>query len=240
MFTIKQIHNTTYWYDPSQLSEDVELAFCIDYWKDENAILGSAKGRGTTWFVQGKIEALALRHYHRGGLFGKIVKDSYLFTGLTRTRAYQELTLLEKLISNNVNVPKPIAAKVTKTSSLSYSADILTQKISNAKDLVKILSSQSLSKASLHSIGVEIRKMHDAEVNHTDLNIHNIMIDDKDKVWIIDFDKCCQQAGNKWKEGNLSRLERSFDKEVELGNIDITHFCFEEIKKGYSNSTLDK
>lgn len=32
-------------------------------------------------------------------------------------------------------------------------------------------------------------KMHIASVNHTDLNIHNILIDDQGKVWAIDFDK---------------------------------------------------
>ena len=50
-------------------------------------------------------------------------------------------------------------------------------------------------------------------VNHTDLNIHNILIDDKDKVWIIDFDKCHQASEGRWRELNLERLKRSFLKE---------------------------
>ncbi len=40
---------------------------------------------------------------------------------------------------------------------------------------------------------VEVRKMHDAGVNHTDLNIHNILLDTTKRV-IIDFDKCGHQA----------------------------------------------
>lgn len=56
--------------------------------------------------------------------------------------------------------------------------------------------------------------MHNAGVNHTDLNIHNILIDDKDKVWIIDFDKCRKQEHGDWKKQNLERLLRSFKKEL--------------------------
>ncbi|MFA0173255.1 3-deoxy-D-manno-octulosonic acid kinase, partial [Vibrio splendidus] len=54
MFTTKQIHKTTYWYNPKLLTEDVELAFSVDYWKANQAILGHAQGRGTTWFVKGE------------------------------------------------------------------------------------------------------------------------------------------------------------------------------------------
>lgn len=67
--------------------------------------------------------------------------------------------------------------------------------------------------------------MHAAQVNHTDLNIHNILIDDNDKVWIIDFDKCYQQKGDDWKKGNWDRLKRSFVKEVTKRNI---HWSEEE------------
>ncbi|MFA0229768.1 lipopolysaccharide kinase InaA family protein, partial [Vibrio sp. 10N.261.45.A7] len=57
------------------------------------------------------------------------------------------------------------------------------------------------------------------QVNHTDLNIHNILIDENNTVWIIDFDKCYQQLGNSWKQGNLDRLKRSFIKELNKRQI---------------------
>ncbi|MEZ8825309.1 3-deoxy-D-manno-octulosonic acid kinase [Vibrio amylolyticus] len=236
MFTSKQIRNTTYWYNSTLLTEDVELVFSVEYWRDKNAIIGSAQGRGTTWFVKGNTGEFALRHYHRGGLFGKLVKDSYWFAGLDNTRAYQELLLLKTLIENHVNVPTPIAAKVERCG-IFYRADILVEKLDNAKDLVSILNTQKLSKVQLLTIGKEIRKMHEIGVNHTDLNIHNILINNN-KVWIIDFDKCRQQDGNEWKQGNLDRLKRSFVKEIQLGKINAENFCFQEIEKGYQNAPL--
>ena len=211
-------NNQAYWYDETLLSEPVVEAFDPDYWQQAGKVLGSATGRGTTWFVQTSAIAAALRHYRRGGLFGKLVSDSYWFTGWEKTRCYQELLLLKTLKQAGVNVPRPIAARAIR-SGFTYRADLLSEKIANARDLVAILQQAPLSSDMYRKIGQEIRKMHDAQVNHTDLNIHNILIDDQQQVWIIDFDKCAQKPGDDWKQSNLERLKRSFVKEVGKRNI---------------------
>ncbi len=215
--TVKK-NNITYWFDESLLSEPVEKVFDPAYWQQQDRTIGSAQGRGTTWFVQTQTVDAALRHYRRGGLFGKLVKDQYWFSGWEKTRSYQEFQLLNTLIEAGVNVPRPIAAKVEK-SGLIYRADLLSEKVANARDLVAILQENPLPAEMYQKIGQEIRKMHDAQVNHTDLNIHNILIDDQDKVWIIDFDKCHQQDGNDWKQANWDRLKRSFEKELNKRSI---------------------
>lgn len=137
----------------------------------------------------------------------------FWFAGWEKTRSYQEFMLLNHLRDAGVNVPRPIAARVQKHGLL-YKADLLSEKVPNARDLVSILQESPISDELYRKIGREIRKMHDAQVNHTDLNIHNILIDDQEKVWIIDFDKCYVQIGDSWKQGNLKRLKRSFEKEV--------------------------
>jgi 3-deoxy-D-manno-octulosonic acid kinase len=211
--------NQVIWFDESLISQDqAKHAFDAEYWQQKNKIIGSATGRGTTWFVELDTIQAALRHYRRGGLFGKLVEDSYLYFGDEKTRSYQEFELLKVLQRSGVNVPKPIAARVVK-GGVTYKADLLSEKIPNAQDLVAILREKPLPKEMYQKIGAEIRKMHEAQVNHTDLNIHNILIDDQDRVWIIDFDKCYQQPGDNWKQGNWDRLKRSFEKEVEKRNI---------------------
>ncbi len=80
----------------------------------------------------------ALRHYRRGGLFGKLVKDNYWFSGWEQTRCAQEFQLLLTLINAGVHVPRPIAARAVK-SGLTYQADLLSERIPNARDLVSIL-----------------------------------------------------------------------------------------------------
>ncbi len=183
-------------------------------------------------FIKLQSTIAALRHYHRGGLFGKIVRDQYLFLSLERTRSYAEFTLLQKLRGAGVNVPRPIAARVEQTG-LFYRADLLSEKISEASDLVDKLQIERLSGDNYKKIGLEIRKMHDVGVNHTDLNIHNILLDSEGKVWIIDFDKCKQQSGQKWKESNLNRLLRSFNKEKLKNNIHWNEEEFTSLLNGY-------
>lgn len=218
MQTLK-LYNQVIWFDESLIShEQVQHAFDAEYWQRKDKIIGSATGRGTTWFIELNSGQAALRHYRRGGLFGKIVEDSYVYLGNKNTRSYQEYVLLNLLKQSGVNVPKPIAARVVK-SGLTYQADLLSEKIPNARDLADILQENPLSKEMYHKVGAEIRKMHSAQVNHTDLNIHNILIDAHDKVWIIDFDKCFQKQGCDWKQSNWQRLKRSFEKEQSKRNI---------------------
>jgi 3-deoxy-D-manno-octulosonic acid kinase len=45
------------------------------------------------------------------------------------------------------------------------------------------------------------------------------MLDAEHRVWLIDFDKCGIKQGNNWKESNIARLKRSFEKEKRLRNI---------------------
>ncbi|WP_418113741.1 3-deoxy-D-manno-octulosonic acid kinase [Vibrio scophthalmi] len=212
MIEMIKTENQCIWFDSDIIDASDAAIFDANYWQANNKVVGSAKGRGTTWFVQLDSMQGALRHYRRGGLFGKLVEDNYWFSGWDKTRSAAEFSLLLSLREAGVNVPKPIAARAVK-SRLTYQADLLSERIPAARDLVSILQEKPLPAEIYQRIGLEIRKMHDAGVNHTDLNIHNILLDKQDKVWIIDFDKCQQQEGDSWKQDNWDRLKRSFIKE---------------------------
>ena len=220
-------------YDDSLINEEIEHCFSPQFWQDQDKVIGSAFGRGTTWFVQLAKLPAALRHYRRGGLFGKIISDHYLFTGWQKTRCLQEFYLLHKLKQAGVNVPKPIAARVVKRT-FCYQADLLSEKIPNAKDLVDILQQRSLTEKEYQAIGKQIKKMHLAQVNHTDLNIHNILLDGCGKVWLIDFDKCYLQQGENWKQSNMARLLRSFNKELKKRAIKWNENEWKTLCESYS------
>ncbi|GEA51308.1 3-deoxy-D-manno-octulosonic acid kinase [Vibrio inusitatus NBRC 102082] len=221
------------WFEQNLLNMPPEMCFEAPYWLVQNKVVGSAKGRGTTWFVQ--LEGLqgALRHYRRGGLFGKLIKDQYWFSGWENTRSFQEFALLRHLREKGVNVPRPIAARAKKLGPF-YIADLLSERIPNAQDLVAKLQNTSLSRDIYRAIGQQIKQLHQAQVNHTDLNIHNILLDEDNTVWIIDFDKCAQQKGDDWKDSNLARLKRSFLKEVERFGIHWNEDEWEYLLGGYN------
>jgi len=227
-------HNKLYIvFDDSLINDDIEDCFDAQFWQNSNKVIGSAQGRGTTWFVQlDKIQG-ALRHYRRGGFFGKIISDHYIFNGWEKARSVAEFYLLQKLNSAGVNVPKPIAARVKKRN-FCYQADLLSEKIPDAQDLVSILQQRTLTEFEYAAIATQIKKMHQAQVNHTDLNIHNILLDKQGKVWLIDFDKCYQQSGDAWKGTNLQRLLRSFNKELNKRHIKWSASDWELLSKAYA------
>ncbi|MFS1863889.1 3-deoxy-D-manno-octulosonic acid kinase [Vibrio lentus] len=231
---IKQylLENQVIWFESRLIDEASPQLFDPDFWKEHDKVIGSAQGRGTTWFVNlGNIHA-ALRHYRRGGLFGRLVEDRYRFSDWNKTRCYEEMMILDRLHRANVNVPRPVAASAVKTG-WTYQADILVEKIPGAKDLVAILKDKELTKERYQGIGKMIAKMHQEQVNHTDLNIHNILLDQSDFVWIIDFDKCRVEPGDKWKSDNLARLLRSYRKEKKNLGIHWREEEWQHLLEGY-------
>lgn len=66
--------NQVIWFDEELIEDPSQPIFDAEYWQSTNKVTGSASGRGTTWFVQLDTMQAALRHYRRGGLFGKLVK----------------------------------------------------------------------------------------------------------------------------------------------------------------------
>lgn len=221
------------WYDDQWVTEPLETLFDPTYWQTNEKVIGSAQGRGITWFVQMHHLPAALRHYRRGGLFGKLVADSYWFSGWENTRSYQEFMLLDHLRVQGVNVPRPIAARAVRHG-LVYQADILSEKVANARDLVAVLQAGLLEHQVYQQIGQQIAKLHHAQVNHTDLNIHNILLDSDNQVWLIDFDKCGLQVGDAWKTGNLARLQRSFVKELNRCQIHWQESDWQALLVGYN------
>ena len=187
--------------------------FDIAYWQAQGKVIGQASGRGTTFFFSENQHDFVLRHYRRGGLIGKLIADQYIYTGLEQTRAYQEMHLLDYMCTQNLPVPQPVAARIVRQG-FTYCADIILQKIPQASDVFGLLLDNALEAKTWLAIGATIRQLHNHQIYHHDLNIHNIMLDRHNKVWIIDFDKCRIREGNNWKNDNLLRLQRSLQKEL--------------------------
>ena len=91
---------------------------------------------------------------------------------------------------------------------------MLSSRIENARDLVAVLTKKSITDDLWFAIGETIKMFHDQGIYHHDLNAHNILVDDNNKLWLIDFDQGEQRAiQQNWQQGNMQRLLRSFHKE---------------------------
>jgi len=200
-------------YDSDIFETIEEKYFTAQYWQQQKSIAGNSTGRATVWFIQQGDLGLLLRHYYRGGLVGKINKDRFLREPAEKSRAIHEFDLLLKLREIGLPVPRPVAARMEKTAVFSYKADILVEVIPGAVDVFRLLREKQLSAELWQKLGSVIKELHDAGVYHSDLNCHNLMLDDKDKAWIVDFDKCDFRESGDWKEANIQRLLRSLRKE---------------------------
>ena len=198
--------------------------FTQDYWMNQGRLLGANSGRGSTWVVKSEWGKWVLRHYFRGGLYAKLSRDSYFWTGLNNTRAYQEFKLLAHMQQLDLPCPKPIAALVSKKG-LFYRNDIIMSHIQHDHTFATGLSDNNLSTSTWAKIGQTIAQFHQHGIYHSDLNAHNILINDATgEVFIIDFDKGMVKSPQKsWRQENLNRLKRSIEKITGLScNTDLT------------------
>lgn len=211
---------------PLGQKHQIELIhFSPEYLSEHQLISGVAEGRGKVYFFETNGLPCVLRHYFRGGLVAKLSRDSFAFTSVESSRCYQELKILGVLHENGINVPKAVGARIVKNA-FSYQADIITQAIPNCHELHELLQRKSVANEHWRSIGAQIRKMHDLQVCHDDLNVKNVLLNDKQQVYLIDFDKCIikrnesKEAGSKrtesWKRPNLERFLRSIHKQQKL------------------------
>ncbi|MBU0655721.1 MAG: 3-deoxy-D-manno-octulosonic acid kinase [Gammaproteobacteria bacterium] len=207
--------NTTYGIHPTYSARFQPEHFDPTWWQAQDAIIGQSQGRGITWFVRLGQREMVLRHYYRGGILGRLLHDRYLFNGFLRSRAVMEFRLLEQMRQQGLPVPRPCAVRLIRHG-LIYRTDILLERITGARDLVHILQERALDMAEWQAIGRMIRHFHTANIDHADLNSHNILLDTDGKPWLIDFDKGKQRADGSWKQANLDRLLRSLRKEWEL------------------------
>jgi 3-deoxy-D-manno-octulosonic acid kinase len=184
------------------------------YWANKNLIFGTAKGRGVTYFVGNK-RKYVLRHYLRGGFIANFSKDSFFYQGKKSARSLQEFLVLELLRSRGMNVPVPVAARTHRSGIWWAKYDILVSYIENSSNLVNILKQRTLSSNEIAEIAKSVIQLAANGVYHSDLNIHNLLIDDQGRIWIIDFDKS-KLIPNGCVERMLERLHRSFAKERRL------------------------
>ena len=209
---IRHSAKDTILYDADRLGNAADLSFDRNELVARGSILGAAEGRGTTLFIQHDGQDLALRHYHRGGLVARFLTDEYFWTGLSRTRAWKEWHLLASLYEKGLPVPAPVAARVIRQG-LVYSADIMTVRIPKAQPVAQILMQQSLTEQSWQAIGACIRRFHQQGVYHADLNANNILLDNQQQVFIIDFDRGeFRKPAIRWQQENIARLLRSLNK----------------------------
>jgi 3-deoxy-D-manno-octulosonic acid kinase len=226
-------------YDRSVISEVSEDQFAPSGWLHSEPVSGSLRsaGRGNTMYVGHVPRQFVLRHFVRGGLIGKLVRDSYVWTGEHNTRAFLEWRLLAKMADSGLRVPRPAAARYRRRGPL-YTADMITVRIPGVQALSNFIAVERRDSAFWFDLGRAIQEFHAAGVFHADMNAYNLQIDTEGRLWMLDFDRGRLLQPGPWQQKTLSRLHRSLQK---VATLDATvHFArqdWEHLLEGYFDAS---
>ena len=220
-------------YDADSLKEpDPELFDAVN-WEAQGAVSGKAQGRGSALFLDTSFGELVLRQYLRGGQVARISRDRYAFTGYSKSRPVVEFEVLVRLQAAQLPVPAPLAA-MCRRDGLTYQGWLLTRRIPGALPLADLLDSRGSDPELWRTVGRVIRKFHDHDLVHADLNARNILLDTADAVHLLDFDRArFSSADSLAYAANLKRLRRSLEKLWPAHDRAQLEPCWHELKIAY-------
>ncbi|MBI4865319.1 MAG: hypothetical protein HY816_00060 [Candidatus Wallbacteria bacterium] len=188
------------------------------------------RGRGTTisFPLPGLTHRVVVRHYYHGGWLRHLTGD--LFWSRP-PRPFHELTVSEEARSQGVSTPQVIAAVVRWVTPVLYRGDLITAEVPEARDPLEFFESEtdaSARRRALASLADAIRKMHECQLHHEDLNVRNLLLTEE-RAHILDLDgaRFFEILGSKRIKSNLLRLSRSMRKEkMRLSNREVLYFLY--------------
>ena len=221
-------------YDRSVINQITELQFTRRGWPHVEPVGGELRssGRGATLFVGNVPRQFVLRHFMRGGLIGKLVRDVYVFSGEDTVRSFAEWRLLKKLVEFGLRVPRPAAARYRRYGPF-YTADLITVRLPDVTPLSRFIAEQQ-SDDFWAMLGASIHGFHAHGVYHADMNAYNLQIDSKKRLWMLDFDKGRLRQPGTWQQETLRRLHRSLIKIKTLDpRLNFVETNWETLLEGY-------
>ena len=221
-------------YDPRWLTAAPPELFDPHHLNAQGLLSSFGSGRGAVWLFRHEGHDFALRHYHRGGKMAPLLRDRYLYLGLNRTRPAREARILEWMVERGLPVPSPAAWRVVRDGPF-YCADLIMTRIPHARSLSQVLRDENPGPVDWKALGRMLRRFHDLQVWHADLNLGNILQDTSGAFYVVDFDRCRVRRGRGWKQRNLARLHRSCLKEkTKSPDLHFRPQDFEALLRGYA------
>jgi tRNA A-37 threonylcarbamoyl transferase component Bud32 len=233
--TVETTANGAILYDRQVISSIDESRFVASNWLHSEPIEGrlGSGGRGNTMFVGNIPRQFVLRHYIRGGLVGKFVKDKYVWSGADNSRPFREWRMLAKMADSGLRVPRPAAARYTRVGPL-YTADLITVRVPHVRALSTWIHEQAGGEKFWQDLGAAIFEFHAKGVYHADMNAYNLQIDSAGKLWMLDFDRGKLLAAGAWQQQTLARLHRSLQKiKTRDPALHYDEACWQQLLEGY-------
>jgi len=237
--TVEKTRTGAILYDTAIIDQISERAFAANGWPVVEPVRGALRsaGRGKTLIVSDGEHEFVLRHYMRGGLPGRLIRDSYIWLGERRTRSFAEWHLLARLNLLGLPVPRPAAARYCRSGAV-YTADLLTKRLPDIRSLADRIADRPGDEKFWQSLGAELHRFHQAGVFHADLNAYNLQIGRDDNMYLLDFDRGKIMPPGQWKQKNIGRLHRSLRKIKQAdSNIHFSAADWNQFLEGYFSAS---
>lgn len=177
------------------------------------------RGRGSTPAVSLDTEtSIILRNYRHGGLFARITRSLLLGSA----RAISELQVSARAEGVGAPVPHVMCLVLWPVFGPFWSAVIGTREERQTRDLLEefraLCDSAAERERLSRAVGSAIRKLHDAGVEHRDLQLRNILVaaEKPPRIVVVDLDRAVFHRRGVVPSGrrsqNLGRLMRSVVK----------------------------
>jgi 3-deoxy-D-manno-octulosonic acid kinase len=129
---------------------------------------------------------LFIRQYRRGGVWGQLLHDRFLF-GHAETRAFEEVAVLKYALAQKIAVPIPKG--VAYLPGLWSRAWLLMEEVKEGEPfLTRYARDTEIGMGTLQEIILEVKRLIVAKIFHPDLHPGNVVCSG-DGVVVVDFDR---------------------------------------------------
>lgn len=142
------------------------------------------------------IGPVVVKHYRRGGLLANLITQYYVTAARARSRIEFEQMQLVRMMG--VQAPEPVACAYRGL--FVYKAWLVTREVPQVRTMVEFSQkSPDRIAAVMTKLEQQLDILVDNRIVHADFHPGNILIDDREQVYIIDFDKSAAWRGSKAK-----------------------------------------
>ena len=154
---------------------------------------------------------VVIKYYRRGGLISRFNKKLYLRSG--KTRGQREYERLEQVRRFGVRAPRPIA--FAHRGGLLYRCWLITEEVDQHRTLAELsLTDLKLAVSLTSLVAAEIDRLVHHRLHHVDLHPGNVLIDHREQIFLIDFDKTrdTRSGSAKLRLKYINRWQRAVTK----------------------------
>jgi 3-deoxy-D-manno-octulosonic acid kinase len=148
------------------------------------------------------IGAVVVKHYRRGGMLARLISKTYLKVGKPRSQLeYEQMRMAGRL---GIRTPEPIAYAYK--GRFFYSAWLVTREVVQAISMAQVsrIAPERAAEA-MHALSQQVDLLVAKRLRHADFHPGNVLVDHRNQVYIIDFDKAGLYRGRQADLRNIYR-----------------------------------